>query len=69
MQIETIDVQYLFLPLAHVLGRELEWCTIQMGCETAFSRGTAMIKEDLVAIRPDVHGGRAAHLREVPRAA
>ena len=57
MQIETIDVQYLFLPLAHVLGRELEWCTIQMGCETAFSRGTAMIKEDLVAIRPTFMAG------------
>ena len=57
MQIEKIDVQYLFLPLAHVLGRELEWCTIQMGCETAFSRGTAMIKEDLIAIRPTFMAG------------
>jgi long-chain acyl-CoA synthetase len=57
MQIETVDLQYLFLPLAHVLGRELEWCTIQMGCETAFSRGTAMIKEDLVAIRPTFMAG------------
>src|SRR6476659_10624822 len=47
MQIVTLDVHYLFLPLAHVLGRELEWATIQMGCETAFSRGTAQIKEDL----------------------
>jgi len=51
------DVQYLFLPLAHVLGRELEWTTIEMGCETAFSRGTAMIKEDLVAIRPTFMAG------------
>ena len=57
MQIETVDVQYLFLPLAHVLGRELEWATIQMGCETAFSRGTAQIKEDLVAIRPTFMAG------------
>ena len=59
------DVQYLFLPLAHVLGRELEWATIQIGCETAFSRGTAQIKEDLGRDPPDLHGGRAAHLREV----
>ena len=50
-------MQYLFLPLAHVLGRELEWATIQMGCETAFSRGTAQIKEDLVAIRPTFMAG------------
>src|SRR3982751_840733 len=57
MQIEGVDVQYLFLPLAHVLGRELEWCTIQIGCETAFSRGTANIKEDLIAIRPTFMAG------------
>jgi len=57
MQIVTLDVHYLFLPLAHVLGRELEWATIQMGCETAFSRGTAQIREDLVAIRPTFMAG------------
>ncbi len=57
MQIDTTDVQYLFLPLAHVLGRELEWCTIQIGCETAFSRGTASIKEDLLAIHPTFMAG------------
>src|SRR5262245_60392373 len=57
MQIAGNDVQYLFLPLAHVLGRELEWATIQIGCETAFSRGTAMIKEDLVAVRPTFMAG------------
>ena len=52
MQIDHDEVQYLFLPLAHVLGRELVWCTIQEGCECAFSRGTALIKDDLVAVRP-----------------
>ena len=57
MQIDGGDVQYLFLPLAHVLGRELEWATIEIGCETAFSRGTAQIKEDLVALRPTFMAG------------
>jgi len=57
MQIAGDDLQYLFLPLAHVLGRELEWTTIQIGCETAFSRGTALIKEDLVAVRPTFMAG------------
>jgi long-chain acyl-CoA synthetase len=57
MGMAVVDVQYLFLPLAHVLGRELEWVTIQIGCETAFSRGTANIKEDLVAIRPTFMAG------------
>jgi long-chain acyl-CoA synthetase len=57
MRIEGNDLQYLFLPLAHVLGRELEWTTIQIGCATAFSRGTALIKEDLAAIRPTFMAG------------
>jgi long-chain acyl-CoA synthetase len=57
MKIVSVDVQYLFLPLAHVLGRELEWCTIQMGCQTAFSRGNLQIKEDLAAIRPTFMAG------------
>ena len=57
MGMAVVDVQYLFLPLAHVLGRELEWVTVQIGCETAFSRGTANIKEDLVAIRPTFMAG------------
>ncbi len=57
MQIDGDDVQYLFLPLAHVLGRELEWATIQIGCETAFSRGTTQIKEDLGMVRPTFMAG------------
>jgi len=57
MQIVGQDLQYLFLPLAHVLGRELEWATIQIGCETAFSRGTANIKEDLLAVHPTFMAG------------
>jgi long-chain acyl-CoA synthetase len=57
MKIFGDDVQYIFLPLAHVLGRELEWCALHIGCETAFSRGTALIKEDLVAVRPTFMAG------------
>jgi long-chain acyl-CoA synthetase len=57
MEIFAHDLQYIFLPLAHVLGRELEWCSIEIGCETVFSRGTASIKEDLVAVRPTFMAG------------
>ena len=57
MEISGNDLQYLFLPLAHVLGRELEWATIQIGCETAFSRGTLQIKEDLAMVRPTFMAG------------
>jgi long-chain acyl-CoA synthetase len=57
MKILGDDVQYLFLPLAHVLGRELEWAAIEIGCETAMSRGTAYVKDDLVVIRPTFMAG------------
>ena len=46
------DEQYLFVPLAHVLGREIEWAPIRMGCATWFSEGVAKIKENLVEVRP-----------------
>jgi long-chain acyl-CoA synthetase len=57
MQIFDSDVQYIFLPLAHVLGRELEWAAIQVGCETVFSRGNTFIKEDLGMVRPTFMAG------------
>ena len=46
------DQQYLFVPLAHVLGREIAWAPIQSGCTTWFSEGIAKIKENLVEVRP-----------------
>ena len=46
------DEQYLFVPLAHVLGREIEWAPIRIGCTTWFSEGIAKIKENLVEVRP-----------------
>ena len=46
------DVQYLFLPLAHVLGREVEWAPILAGASITFSAGSARIKFDLVDVRP-----------------
>jgi long-chain acyl-CoA synthetase len=51
------DLQYLFLPLAHVLGRELEWAPILAGCTFAFSAGQARIKFDLVEVRPTFMAG------------
>jgi long-chain acyl-CoA synthetase len=46
------DVQYLFLPLAHVLGREVEWAPILAGSSITFSAGSSRIKFDLVDVRP-----------------
>jgi len=51
------DVQYLFLPLAHVLGREVEWAPIIVGSEVAFAESIARIKYDLTEIRPTFMAG------------
>lgn len=51
------DEQYLFLPLAHVLGREVEWAPILAGAPIAFSDGLARIKFDLVEVRPTFMAG------------
>ena len=51
------DLQFLFLPLAHVLGRELEWVVVVAGCETAFAESLAKIKDNLVEVRPTFMAG------------
>jgi long-chain acyl-CoA synthetase len=51
------DVQYIFLPLAHVLGREVEWASILVGCEIAFATSMASIKYDLMEVRPTFMAG------------
>jgi long-chain acyl-CoA synthetase len=51
------DVQYLFLPLAHVLGREVEWAPIIVGSEIAFAESLARIKYDLSEVRPTFMAG------------
>jgi long-chain acyl-CoA synthetase len=57
MAMREDDEQYLFLPLAHVLGRELEWVPFEIGCLTVFSEGTLKIKENLVETRPTFMAG------------
>src|SRR3954464_14545772 len=37
LTIHDTDVQFMFLPLAHVLGRELEWISVVAGCQMAFA--------------------------------
>ena len=51
------DLQLLFLPLAHVLGREMEWAPILAGSSIAFSGGPSRIKFDLVEVRPTFMAG------------
>jgi long-chain acyl-CoA synthetase len=51
------DLQFLFLPLAHVLGRELEWVVVVAGCQTAFAESLAKIKDNLAEVRPTFMAG------------
>jgi long-chain acyl-CoA synthetase len=51
------DLQYLFLPLAHVLGREVEWAPIIVGSQVAFAESLARIKHDLTEVRPTFMAG------------
>jgi long-chain acyl-CoA synthetase len=51
------DQQYLFLPLAHILGREMVWAGFELGYGTAFSRGNAQIRDDLLEVRPTFMAG------------
>jgi long-chain acyl-CoA synthetase len=51
------DVQYLFLPLAHVLGREVEWAPIIVGSEIVFAESLARLKYDLTEVRPTFMAG------------
>jgi long-chain acyl-CoA synthetase len=57
MQLAEGDMQYLFLPLAHILARQTVWAGFHVGFSTTFSRGTAQIREDLGAVRPTFMAG------------
>ncbi|AGP29884.1 AMP-dependent synthetase/ligase [Corynebacterium terpenotabidum] len=46
------DLQYLWLPLAHVLGKLMLLIPVQVGFETAIDGRTSMITENLPVIRP-----------------
>ncbi|HEX4404153.1 MAG TPA: long-chain fatty acid--CoA ligase, partial [Polyangia bacterium] len=52
MQIGAIDDQYLFLTLAHVLAREVEWAGVALGFMSTISRGVAHIRTDLLETHP-----------------
>ena len=51
------DEQLLFLPLAHVLGRELGWVAVQAGLVTWFAESIAKLKENLLEVRPTYMAG------------
>jgi long-chain acyl-CoA synthetase len=50
--IDESDEQLLFLPLAHIFARILEWASIQKGSRIAFAESIAKIKDNLSEVRP-----------------
>jgi long-chain acyl-CoA synthetase len=57
LTLHETDVQYLWLTLAHVLGRELAWAPVFVCACTVFSEGVSKIKDNLVEIRPSFMAG------------
>jgi long-chain acyl-CoA synthetase len=46
------DEQLLFLPLAHIFAKLLEWLTVSKGARIAFAEGIPQIKANLAEVRP-----------------
>jgi long-chain acyl-CoA synthetase len=46
------DEQLLFLPLAHIFARILEWTTIMKGSKIAFAESITQVKANLAEVRP-----------------
>ena len=71
------DVGLAFLPLAHVLGRMMQFYSLSQGCETAYAEGIAELPRNYVEVRPHflcavprmlekVHELVEARVRELP---
>ena len=60
------DVQYLWLPMSHVLGKVLSAVQLEFGFSTAVDGDLTKIVENLGVDQADLHGRRAADLREGP---
>jgi long-chain acyl-CoA synthetase len=50
--VDESDEQLLFLPMAHIFAKILEWTTISRGCRIAFAESIPQIKANLSEIRP-----------------
>jgi long-chain acyl-CoA synthetase len=52
LPVDETDEQLLFLPLAHIFAKILEWVTITKGSRIAFAESIAQIKANLSEVRP-----------------
>jgi long-chain acyl-CoA synthetase len=56
LSIDESDEQLLFLPLAHIFARILEWTAISRGCVTAFAEGIPELIANMKEVRPTFMG-------------
>jgi long-chain acyl-CoA synthetase len=56
LSLDEDDEQLLFLPLAHIFARILEWTAITRGCVTAFAEGIPELIANMREIRPTFMG-------------
>lgn len=52
LPVDETDEQLLFLPLAHIFAKLLEWVTVTKGSRIAFAESIAKIKDNLAEVRP-----------------
>ena len=57
MKLYPQDIQLLCLPMAHVLGRELAWISVQTGLPSWFAEAMSKLKENLLDARPTFMAG------------
>jgi long-chain acyl-CoA synthetase len=50
--VDETDEQLLFLPLAHIFAKMLEWLTVTKGSRIAFAESVAQVKANLSEVRP-----------------
>jgi long-chain acyl-CoA synthetase len=52
LPVDENDEQLLFLPLAHIFAKLLEWITVSRGSRVAFAEGIPQLKANLSEVRP-----------------
>ncbi|HEX9104962.1 MAG TPA: long-chain fatty acid--CoA ligase [Polyangia bacterium] len=52
LPVDASDEQLLFLPMAHIFAKILEWTSIAKGSRIAFAESIAKIKDNLGEVRP-----------------
>ncbi len=57
LDLQPEGVHFLWVPLAHVVGREVAWASMFVGLPIAFAEGLSRLRENLLEIRPSLMAG------------